>query len=327
MMREKYISVLRRAAEENGGEISYKKYEVQGYSPSVVTISTYFGSWTKALQAAGLKTNEKFSKSYSKEEIINLLLHYADENNGSLNLTLYRNKKYKPSESTIRKKFGSWNQALQEAGILTNREIRKWYTEEEVLRILQNVSGHDKAITVEEYKKQKIQPDYDTIVALFGSWNEAIKKAGLKENSMTYTSEEMVKALQEYSQKKGEFTSIDYEKDGMQPGYLAIQKRFGSWANAVRSAGIKPSFVYYTDREILHEIKRCLDEKGTHYITMADYERLSNHPSSRTAFKRFGSWKKAVELAKRWDEISEQHLENIRLLKSKKVLPPKVEKE
>lgn len=297
-MREKYISVLRKAAEENKGEISYKKYEVQGYSPSAMTISTYFGSWTKALQAAGLKTNEKFAKSYSKEEIINALQHYVDENNGFLTLTLYKNKKYKPSESTIRKKFGSWNQALQEAGILTNREVRKWYTEKEVIRILQNVSENDKAITVEEYKKQRIQPHYDTIVSLFGSWNEAIKKAGLKENSMVYTNEEMIKALQEYSQKKGNFTSIDYEKAEVKPGYLAIQKRFGSWANAVRNAGIEPGYVRYTDREILYEIKRCLDEKETDYITVEDYKRLSNHPCYGTIYKRFNTWDNAVELAR-----------------------------
>jgi DNA-binding protein H-NS len=300
MVREKYISILRKAAEENGGEISYKKYENQKYSPSASTISTYFGSWTKALQAAGLKTNEKFAKNYSKEEIIKALQRYAEENDGFLTYDLYRNKKYKPSDTTIRKKFGSWNQALREAGIMTNREVEKWYTEEEVLRILQNVSENGKAITIDEYKKQKIQPNFDTIVALFGSWNEAIKKAGLKENSVVYTDEEMIKALQKYSQKKGKFTSLDYVKDRIQPSYPAIQQRFGSWANAVKNAGIEPTYVYYTDLEILHEIKRCLDETKADYITIADYERLSNHPHSMTIYKRFGSWKKAVELAKRY---------------------------
>ncbi|WP_429875249.1 homing endonuclease associated repeat-containing protein [Fictibacillus sp. NRS-1165] len=65
-MRDKYIEVLRKAAEENNGKISYKQYEDQKYSPSIKTISSYFGSWTKALQAAGLKTNEKYATSYFK---------------------------------------------------------------------------------------------------------------------------------------------------------------------------------------------------------------------------------------------------------------------
>jgi hypothetical protein len=104
-VREKYISILQKAAKENGGEISYKKYNGLKYSPSASTISTYFGSWTKALQAAGLKTNERFAKSYSHEEVIHALQRYANENNGLLTLKFYNDKKYKPSESTIRKKF------------------------------------------------------------------------------------------------------------------------------------------------------------------------------------------------------------------------------
>lgn len=119
----------------------------------------------------------------SKDDIIQALQGYVKENNGHLSLELYKKKKYKPSETTIRKKFGSWNQALQEAGITTNREGNKWY-KEDVIKILQNISQNGKAITIEEYQKKRKQPSYDTIVALFGSWNQALKKAGLKENSV-----------------------------------------------------------------------------------------------------------------------------------------------
>ncbi|MGG1573170.1 homing endonuclease associated repeat-containing protein [Fictibacillus sp. NRS-1165] len=87
----------------------------------------------------------------------------------------------------------------------------------------------------------------------------------------------MIQAIKNFAKDKETFTSLDYEKAKIQPSYPAIQERFGSWANAVRNAGIEPGYVYYTDREILDEIKRCLDLKETHYITIADYKRLSNH--------------------------------------------------
>jgi lipopolysaccharide biosynthesis regulator YciM len=37
---------------------------------------------------------------------------------------------------------------------------------------------------------------------------------------------------------------------------------------------------------------------------MADYNRLSNHPHYMTIYNRFGSWRKAVELAKKYEENS-----------------------
>ncbi|KMY51054.1 homing endonuclease associated repeat-containing protein [Peribacillus loiseleuriae] len=297
MSRKKYISILHSAAEENGGKISFKAFRDLKYTPSPQTIANYFGSWTKALEAAGLKTYEQPSKRYSKEEIILALQKYAKENEGTLTLTLYVEKKYKPSETTIRKKFGSWNHALMEAGVKTNRDVKRWYTEEDLICILQSIVNNGQALTVEEYKKQGKQPALETFVACFGSWNEAIRKAGLRVNSGMYSDEEMIRILKDYAKRKGRFTSLDYIKDGIQPKPLSIQRRFGSWMNALRIAGIKPTYVNFTNQELLEELKRCIDLNKTDYITIAEYTKLSNHPHYMTIFRRFGSWKKAIRLA------------------------------
>jgi sugar phosphate isomerase/epimerase len=97
---------------------------------------------------------------------------------------------------------------------------------------------------------------------------------------------------------------LDYKEDQKQPSYDAFRNHFGSWANAVRKAGIEPNYMYFSDQEILDEIKRCLDKANTKYLTMEEYQQLSNYPHPKTAYKRFGSWKKAVELAKRREENS-----------------------
>ena len=59
-MREKYISILQNAAKENGGRSVLKSTRSEIFS---ITSNhcNYFGSWTKALQAAGLKTNTNLS--------------------------------------------------------------------------------------------------------------------------------------------------------------------------------------------------------------------------------------------------------------------------
>ncbi len=154
-----------------------------------------------------------------REEIIQSLRRYAQENNGILTYHLYRQKKYSPSDTTIR---------------------NKWYTEDKVIKILQNVSEDGNSITVEEYKKQRQQPSIETIVSLFGSWNDAIKKVGLRENRVLFTDEEMIQAIQDYAKEKGKFTITDFKKDKIQPSYDSILKLFGSWTNEFKKSGINP---------------------------------------------------------------------------------------
>src|SRR3954454_22222823 len=102
-------------------------------------------------------------KTYTKQEIIIFLQRYYEESGGVLSLKLYRQKKYKPSETTIRKKFGSWNNALEAAGIPINRKVKRWYTKEDIIKFLQSISTNDKIIIAREYQKKYTSPSIETV--------------------------------------------------------------------------------------------------------------------------------------------------------------------
>src|SRR5437762_908149 len=117
-------------------------------------------------------------KTYTKQEIIIFLQRYYEESGGVLSLNLYRQKKYKPSETTIRKKFGSWNAALEAAGIPINKTVNKWYKKDDIVKVLQSISENGGIIIAREYQKKYTSPSFETVISLFGSWNNAIEAAG-----------------------------------------------------------------------------------------------------------------------------------------------------
>ncbi|MDM5339683.1 hypothetical protein QUF84_21010 [Fictibacillus enclensis] len=171
---------LKHSASVVGDPLSIEKYRELGFEPSDKTYSNRFGSWIKALELAGISnTNYKFGSRYTKEESINLLSLYFEENGGVLTYDIYKQKRYKPAHSSLRKKFGSWNNALSAAGISINCSVAEKYTDEQVIGFLQKVNGGE-YITVKQFTKRcKDGPSVDTVIGKFGSWKNAIQAAGL----------------------------------------------------------------------------------------------------------------------------------------------------
>lgn len=87
-----------------------------------------FGSWNKALQAAGLEVNQK---SYTRSEIIQLFQEYAKENNRTP-----RQCDLSINDNVCRRIFGSWSEAVRAAGLTPNTKK----TDQELLQELKRVS-------------------------------------------------------------------------------------------------------------------------------------------------------------------------------------------
>lgn len=239
-------------------------------------------------------------KTYSKEEIIKRLREYYKENDGILHLELYRQKKYKPSETTIRKRFGSWNEALTEAGIPINREVKKWYKKEDIIMFLKELSNDGTIMSANEYQKNYSSPSIETIISLFGSWNEALIAAEIDENRTLLEKDEIINRLKKYIKSyPTELNSDQYIQKKWKPSYHTIIRYFGSWIHALEKAGIKVEMPTYTDDEILDEINRCIEEVKPMPLTRTRYEKISNKPSTATIYRRFDSWENAIKLARK----------------------------
>lgn len=153
---------------------------VQGKCASVNTFQSHFGSWNGALEAAGLVLTRQYT--YSKEQLISWLQSLAARLGRTPtleDLNAASARKEGPSSQALDNKFGSFNKALEAAGLETNRRI---YEKEEVLDQLRKLGEELKRIPtytdVDEASKAKKLPSPPTLKRIFGSYASAMRAAG-----------------------------------------------------------------------------------------------------------------------------------------------------
>lgn len=131
--REQLSEILKEKAKEIGKIPRIKDMK----NPNGSIFITYFGTWNEALLYSGLKPiNER--KIYNKENLINVIQQTAQKINRTPTIDDIKN----PSRIVFKYHFGSWNNALKEAGfqplqIRKNKsEIFKKFTKEQLLTLL-----------------------------------------------------------------------------------------------------------------------------------------------------------------------------------------------
>ena len=155
----------------------------------------------------------------------------------------------------------------------------------------------------------------------FGSWNEAVEAAGFSPNTRGRNrtpSEELLEELRRVAEDLGRPPSIpEMNERGGYSGYT-YQDRFGSWKDAIETAGLDPEESpgggrkkQYSDEELLGDI-RTVAEEVQDTPTLQQYMEMGSF-STATIHNRFGSWNEALDEAglesKRYGgEISEEDL-------------------
>lgn len=232
-----------------------------------------FGSWNKALQAAGLEVNQK---NYSRLEIIQLIQDYAKENKRTP-----RRCDLSINHHACRRIFGSWIEAIRAAGLTPN--VKK--TDQELLQELKRVFKElGKVPTVTECQKIKLY--VSTYQKRFGSWNKALELAGLPvKNSRRcgMTKERYVELLKDYATKLGRVPGSNEIREAG-----AIINRFGSWNKALEAAELP---VIKSKKEELIEI---IQEKARELKRIPKSTEIRQYS---TIYRHFGRWNKALEAA------------------------------
>ena len=167
-------------------------------------------------------------QKYTKEELLDIIRAKAEElGRAPFGYEI-------PQRKVIVKNFGSWDNALEAAGLYINRQK---YTDEQLLEIIK-----EKAKELGRKPRRKDISQADTIAKRFGSWNKALEAAGICASRKKYTDEQLLEIIKEKAKELGRApyrTELSQEK--------ATVKRFGSWVKALELSGMHPSRYYDTD--------------------------------------------------------------------------------
>ncbi|WP_423743545.1 homing endonuclease associated repeat-containing protein [Haladaptatus sp. SPP-AMP-3] len=300
---EKLLAELQRVANRLDGTPSMREMEIHGaYSPS--TYQSRFGSWNDAICQAGLTPNSRHRPKYSNAELLSDIQTLAN----SLDRTPTREdmrERGTHSPSTYLERFGSWQTAVKEAG-LTPRTRGVKVSEDELLRALSELAESlDRIPTSTEMAEQgRFSPS--TYRRRFGSWNEAIERAGLSETfdkstPRRFSDQEMRDELRRMAGVLGRSpTSTEMDELG-EYSAATYRRRFGSWVNALADAGLCQDSLKRSDsarideRTLLDELRHLATELE-HSPTAEEMWKRGSH-SPKTYLDRYGTWNAALEAA------------------------------
>lgn len=184
-------------------------------------------------------------KKWDKQLIINSILKLSKIKNRPLVRRDFKNNIGFPSATTIDTYFGTFNNALIAAGLTPVTTIQKWDKQSIVLAI-QKIALIEQKVPLAAYfnniENNKEVPYINTIVLHFGSFNEALKAAGLPvtlAHKNKWSDEDILKSLQTFytlNNRAPHYREILTE-NGF-PNITTITKRFSTFSNALQLANV-----------------------------------------------------------------------------------------
>ena len=293
---------------KKGEDLSYNNMKVK--NPTLVSAAIskkYFGSWENAIQSAGLDYNKiRREERWSKEKVLGkiLQLRQAGEN---LNAR-YINDNYPSLHWAAGKYFGSWGNAVNEAG-LDYEAINlysKWSKQKIIDEILKLYESGEK---LNHAHVNKIYPALTAAVLnknYFGSWKKAVEAAGLDYDGIReaigikkteeWSKEKIVDEILELYNSGDDLNANNMRKVNIALYGAAVNKRyFGSWEKAIETAGLDYDeirrYQQWNKQKIIDEILRLhkAGEDLSYMNIRKDYRALIS-----AAFNYFGNWENAI---------------------------------
>jgi predicted GIY-YIG superfamily endonuclease len=217
--------------------------------------------------------------SHTKEEyksvLIEELQRLADEHDRTPSKRLMGSKG-KFGTDTYFNIFSSWNEAVKEAGLEVNKEnnISKNRLLDELQRLADEYDKTPSAFLMNSEGKF----DNKTYQRVFGSWNKAVKKAGLEVNEERNISKNRL--LDELQRLADEYDKTPSASLMASKGKFSIniyQRVFGSWNNALKEAELELNNSSMSGMEQAVYVLEC--ENNKHYVGASAYpdKRLREH--------------------------------------------------
>lgn len=179
------------------------------------------------------------------------------------------------------------------------------YTQEELIKLLLEQKKQLKRIP----NSREMKPCFQVYSDAFGSWNNALKVAGLtpKRENNKYSKEDLIKIIQDVAEKIGKTPTVDDIDSKI--GRTVFSYKFGSWNNALIEAGFEPlqirkrkseNFKNLNEEQMITVLVGWMTQHNyTLYFT--EITNSEEMPSPTFIMKKLGknNWSKVVEIVKK----------------------------
>lgn len=254
LSKEKLIEDLKELAKNLGKtptswEMSHYHRET-GRGAAHASYCDYFGNWLGALEAAGLDTS-RCLHHISDEELCVKLCDLAKElGHAPLRKEVDAHREKMPCSQTYIVRFGSWKKAVTAAGLSMNYHFRENYSDDDLLEMLCRLAEElGRKPTVRDLDSYEWAPCYATVTNHFGTWNEALKRAGLLKKrrkprrlseAEKYERKKMrvIRQLEAFVKREGRVpVPDDLGKKSKTPCYRTCVSYLGNWQDITASLG------------------------------------------------------------------------------------------
>lgn len=238
--RDDLVTELTRLADALGEIPTSDQMETDG-AYSVNAYVDEFGSWNAALRESldEINRQREVTESDLKAEIRRLeaTLERVPTANEMKALGQF-------GVSTFASTFGSWNEALREAGYQPRMEqnIERSTLRDELERVADSLGRTPTAEDMEEHGEF----GWTTYKSTFGSWNQALREAGLDLNVRTDIPENELR--EELHRLRDEIGHVPERREMDQSGRFdstTYMSTFGSWNEALIAADMSPNKALY----------------------------------------------------------------------------------
>ncbi len=243
--KSELVADLQCVAEELSRAPTCEEYDERG-TYSDATYFRRFDSWDDALDAAGIerRSGDESGVQYATDDLLAELRRLADVLARPPTTTeMSELGDYSPN--TYRRRFGSWTDALAEAGFDPERAVtpakRNQIPTEDLLAELRQLA--DESGTPPTFQEVQTESEYSgaTYLNRFESWNDALEAAGLEPRRSRrdgLSRRELVRELRNLAASLGRRPRRkDMEERGPFAG-MTYYNRFGSWTDALDAAGL-----------------------------------------------------------------------------------------
>ena len=282
--------------------------DFENREPSASLIKYRFGSWKNALNKAGLEINKPKREVYTKQQLLDFLKEFYD-------LYWYvpthreLNSKGYPTFYAYKKHFGSFKNALIEAGLFDLREDKYQfcgkYTDEELLNKLRDFMKNKNYIPTYEEMQKELSPSVSTYDKRFNGIFNALKLIGYdinkqKEKEVKLMEQDMIEKYKKLAKMLGRTPSSrdvgKYSKEELCYAMETYSNHFGSLYKLQIMCGLPPtrSGRNKTKDELINDIIKISKILGK-TPSRNDLKFFEGVASASKYAKVFGSWSKTVE--------------------------------